>query len=448
MSSPTFRAPALLALVCGTAAAVAQPVATLELLGRPPGEGTFDGLGPASDNGRVVSLTRTSSPTPGQITSETWLWRPGFGWARAVRFPSRRVVGLSTDGTIAIVSADDTGPAAWYVRGDRIDLPPLVNVRAMNANGTIAVGRRSSIPTLANALVSEEAVRLVRNGLSVSVETLWTGSTGIAAATAVSADGQSVAGLAYNASFPADPTRSAIPASFAVPRVWIAGQGLIPTPEQPAIEFTAIANNAVSAVGNLSPDSAYQWNRGATIRAFNPRALETTESTAANLICAGMDALGNVAVGSYARTELGGGDLPTLLYSRAGWIWDRSAGLRDLNSYVQVLGITIPDNLVLAPTWISSDGRWIVGTAAQRSSPNGDPAPPTFFRLRVPAFCYANCDNSATPPVLNAADVDCFMRRYMNREAYANCDRATSPPYFTAADFQCFMMQFNAGCPN
>jgi hypothetical protein len=61
--------------------------------------------------------------------------------------------------------------------------------------------------------------------------------------------------------------------------------------------------------------------------------------------------------------------------------------------------------------------------------------------------CYANCDNSATPPVLNVADFVCFQERFVAGEAYANCDGSTVPPVLNIADFVCFMQRFVAGCP-
>ncbi|MEX2219848.1 MAG: hypothetical protein WD749_13940 [Phycisphaerales bacterium] len=64
-----------------------------------------------------------------------------------------------------------------------------------------------------------------------------------------------------------------------------------------------------------------------------------------------------------------------------------------------------------------------------------------------PAACYANCDNSTTPPVLNVADFGCFLTRYAAGEAYANCDESTQPPVLNVADFGCFLTKYAAGCP-
>jgi hypothetical protein len=77
------------------------------------------------------------------------------------------------------------------------------------------------------------------------------------------------------------------------------------------------------------------------------------------------------------------------------------------------------------------------------------------FRLPAPV-CYANCDQSTTPPVLNAGDFSCFLTQFRaagslpasgQLSAYANCDQSTTPPVLNAGDFGCFLQKFRAGCP-
>jgi hypothetical protein len=58
--------------------------------------------------------------------------------------------------------------------------------------------------------------------------------------------------------------------------------------------------------------------------------------------------------------------------------------------------------------------------------------------------CYANCDLSTTPPILNVNDFLCFLNAFARRDPYANCNNDAN---FDAADFQCFMNRFAAGCP-
>jgi outer membrane protein assembly factor BamB len=61
--------------------------------------------------------------------------------------------------------------------------------------------------------------------------------------------------------------------------------------------------------------------------------------------------------------------------------------------------------------------------------------------------CYANCDQSTTPPILNIADFSCFLTRFAAGDPRANCDLSTTPPVLNIADFSCFLARFAGGCP-
>ena len=61
-------------------------------------------------------------------------------------------------------------------------------------------------------------------------------------------------------------------------------------------------------------------------------------------------------------------------------------------------------------------------------------------------MCYANCDGSTTPPVLNVNDFACFGARFAAGDSYANCDGSTTPPTLNINDFVCFLDRFAAGC--
>jgi hypothetical protein len=61
--------------------------------------------------------------------------------------------------------------------------------------------------------------------------------------------------------------------------------------------------------------------------------------------------------------------------------------------------------------------------------------------------CYANCDRSTAPPVLNVADFVCFQSEFAAGDPRANCDGSTGPPTLNVADFVCFLSRFAAGCP-
>jgi len=63
-----------------------------------------------------------------------------------------------------------------------------------------------------------------------------------------------------------------------------------------------------------------------------------------------------------------------------------------------------------------------------------------------PAPCYANCDGSSVPPVLNVSDFICFQTAYAAGSSYANCDGSTTPPVLNVSDFICFQTRYAAGC--
>jgi hypothetical protein len=65
----------------------------------------------------------------------------------------------------------------------------------------------------------------------------------------------------------------------------------------------------------------------------------------------------------------------------------------------------------------------------------------------VALTCYANCDCSTTPPVLNVLDFSCFLSNFSAGAPSANCDGSTTPPILNVLDFNCFLNRFTAGCP-
>lgn len=62
------------------------------------------------------------------------------------------------------------------------------------------------------------------------------------------------------------------------------------------------------------------------------------------------------------------------------------------------------------------------------------------------ADCYANCDRSTVPPILNVNDFQCFLNLFAARDSRANCDASTAAPTLNANDFQCFLGNYAAGC--
>jgi hypothetical protein len=64
----------------------------------------------------------------------------------------------------------------------------------------------------------------------------------------------------------------------------------------------------------------------------------------------------------------------------------------------------------------------------------------------VQRCCYANCDSSTAPPILNANDFQCFLNHFAAGASSANCDGSTAQPVLNANDFQCFINAFAGGC--
>jgi len=65
---------------------------------------------------------------------------------------------------------------------------------------------------------------------------------------------------------------------------------------------------------------------------------------------------------------------------------------------------------------------------------------------QMPAPCYANCDGTTIPPILNVSDFICFQTKYAAGDPYANCDNSTIPPILNVSDFICFQTKYSAGC--
>jgi hypothetical protein len=72
----------------------------------------------------------------------------------------------------------------------------------------------------------------------------------------------------------------------------------------------------------------------------------------------------------------------------------------------------------------------------------------------IPA-CYANCDESTTPPAVNVLDFLCFVNAFSNALSlppaaqitdYANCDGSVTEPVLNVKDFSCFLDRYAAGC--
>ncbi len=96
---------------------------------------------------------------------------------------------------------------------------------------------------------------------------------------------------------------------------------------------------------------------------------------------------------------------------------------------------------------LSGDGQYILaGSKSIHANTMGNGGQVDLLKHPIAQSCYANCDNSTTPPTLNVNDFNCFLNRYAAGESYANCDNSTSPPVLNVNDFNCFLNKYAAGC--
>jgi hypothetical protein len=88
-------------------------------------------------------------------------------------------------------------------------------------------------------------------------------------------------------------------------------------------------------------------------------------------------------------------------------------------------------------------GTYLIRLAGYSSLDFGDYELHTGFTA---SSCYANCDGSTAPPILNVNDFQCFLNKYAAHDPWANCDGSTTAPILNVNDFQCFLNKFAAGC--
>jgi hypothetical protein len=104
--------------------------------------------------------------------------------------------------------------------------------------------------------------------------------------------------------------------------------------------------------------------------------------------------------------------------------------------------VTVPNQVVSVRDQGAVSAFTMITTAVPNTALRGVALVPT-----VTNACYANCDGSTTPPILNVNDFICFQQRYAAGDSYANCDGSTAPPVLNVNDFICFQSKFAAGCP-
>ncbi|MCH8270364.1 MAG: SBBP repeat-containing protein, partial [Planctomycetes bacterium] len=153
------------------------------------------------------------------------------------------------------------------------------------------------------------------------------------------------------------------------------------------------------------------------------------------------DGAGGVIVGGSTKGSLGGpntGDADAYLAR-----YDAEGNQR----WIHQFGTTLDDQV----TALGPDGQGGVAVAGTTrgslGGPNAGDIDAFVARFTVDS-CYADCNKTAGPRVLDLFDFLCFQDSFVNREPYAcDCDISTGPIVCDIFDFLCFQNAFVAGCP-
>jgi hypothetical protein len=182
----------------------------------------------------------------------------------------------------------------------------------------------------------------------------------------------------------------------------------------------AVSADGSAIAGQLTGtgvSAAFRWTQSQGMQ-------ELANTTAAN----GLSATGSVAVGN----------APSGVF-----VWTAQGGVLRLQS---LLGSAVPAGWSLNHgNGISANGLTVVGSALDPT--NRAEAWVATLTPEILQGCYANCDSSTTPPVLNVNDFVCFQSLFAEGSSRANCDESTTAPVLNVNDFICFQQKFAAGCP-
>jgi agmatine deiminase len=168
---------------------------------------------------------------------------------------------------------------------------------------------------------------------------------------------------------------------------------------------------------------------------------------------------------AYLRGPRGGETLTPGQPFSIGWISDDDLGVTSVDLQLSTDGgATFPTAIALNqprlgsylwnPPALNTRRARVRVTARDGDNNTGFDQSTANFTIGSP--CYANCDESATPPILNVEDFTCFINEFAEAQSlpseqqtghYANCDQSTTVPVLNVEDFSCFINKFAAGCP-
>jgi hypothetical protein len=122
---------------------------------------------------------------------------------------------------------------------------------------------------------------------------------------------------------------------------------------------------------------------------------------------------------------------------------------------VKVIGSRGPDGANARQRTAAGGPYNLVVDAGSCDIPRRQEVPFIIYGTTGGPVCYANCDGSTTPPILNVEDFTCFINQFaagtqlphsQQLTHYANCDQSTTAPVLNVEDFTCFINRFAQGC--
>jgi uncharacterized membrane protein len=273
----------------------------------------------------------------------------------------------------------------------------------------------------------------------------------------LSTTGQIATGISYNTTTGAGQ-----------PFRWVSGQIMTGIGNLPGGNLgvgLAISGDGATIVGSsgtVSLQRAFRWTAAGGMQAL-PLLPGTTESAATAISADGLVIAGRSGSQPFRWTAPGGlqslGQLPGMwghepkaasadgsvivgvasnsIGETFGFVWTPAAGIQRIESFLQARGISVGSTRIINASGVSGDGQTIVGNSESGA----------WVARLAPAACYANCDASTAPPILNVLDFTCFLNRFAAADPWANCDASTAPPTLNVLDFTCFLNRFSAGCP-
>jgi hypothetical protein len=123
--------------------------------------------------------------------------------------------------------------------------------------------------------------------------------------------------------------------------------------------------------------------------------------------------------------------------NRAGYWTGSGASFVSLHQFLPArFGSSIARDI-----YVTASGVWMGGTAFNTQAGRNEAV------LWVNTLCYADCDQSTGPGVLDVFDFLCFQNSFVSGEPYAcDCDTTTGPLVCDVFDFLCFQDAFVVGC--